>query len=286
MTFGFEGLFGPFPTSWWTLGRFDDRTRDLSARAIVFTSTVEVKIFKIDRFASIHFSSDELNDQNDLLWVPWPCTIGRYRMASGDVPYWACWEKKVRFGSRSRKKRSVWVVAPWDTHLGGPIWGCVPPISGMLGKEGPFGYSHRPHLTFGPGPVFLGQPHFPDRTSFFDLRDRTCFCGAARPSRSDLFFGSARPAGMATHLWEGWISPQKKGSGGDGAPSQMFANLHQVKRLRIRSQNGCVHNCSGSARHCTKWVEQGGGSESGSSFIALLGRGPHKNCKNDLDDQT
>ena len=192
----------------------------------------------------------------------------------------------------------------------GPFWESPPEKEVHLGS-GPVGY------TFGRSDlgVYTSQiGHAGKRRSVLivpsatsDLRAWTCFSRAAPLSRSDLFF---RPPRSDLFLWgsptfqigpvswispacrhgdtsgEGWISPQKKGAGGDGAPSQMFANLHQVKRLRIRSQNGCVHNRSGSARHCTKWVEQGGGSESGSSFIALLGRGPHKNCKNDLDDQT
>ena len=145
-------------------------------------------------------------------------------------------EKKVRFGSRPRKKRSIWVVAPWDTHLGGPIWGYVPPILGMLGKEGPFGYSHRPHLTFGPGPVFLGQPHFPDRTSFFDLRDRTCFSGAAPLSRSDLFF---RPPRSDLFLWGSptfqigpvfWISPARRHGDTSGG------RLDQPSKKRFRGR--------------------------------------------------
>ena len=145
-------------------------------------------------------------------------------------------EKEVRFGSRPRKKRSIWVVAPWHTHLGGPIWACVPPILDMLGKEGPFGYSHRPHLTFGPGPVFLGQPHFPDRTSFFDLRDRTCFYGAAPLSRSDLFF---RPPRSDLFLWGSptfqigpvfWISPARRHGDTSGG------RLDQPSKKRFRGR--------------------------------------------------
>ena len=165
-------------------------------------------------------------------------------------------EKEVRFGSRPRKKRSIWVVAPWDTHLGGPIWGCIPPILGMLGKEGPFWESlPEKEVRLGSGPVAytFGRSHLgvctshighagkrrsvwvlPSATS--DLQDWTCFSGAAPLSRSDLFF---RPPRSDLFLWGSptfqigpvfWISPARRHGDTSGG------RLDQPSKKRFRGR--------------------------------------------------
>ena len=69
-------------------------------------------------------------------------------------------------------------------------------------------------------------------------------------------------------------------------PEPNVCQAPSLERLRILSQKGCVHKSSGSAPILRKmgWTKRW--LRIWLSSSKLLGRGPHKNCKNDLDDQT
>ena len=167
------------------------------------------------------------------------------------------------------------------------------------------------------GPVFseknrsrmcvLEGREWPIRTCFMDIK--SCPFGRSSMDDSHLFFlrktgpecpfSKVENGPCAPVLWtynhvhlggRAWIHASIRASihaaGPRRLPEPNVCQAPSLERLRILSQKGCVHKSSGSAPilHEMVWTKQWLRIWLGSS--RLLGRGPHKNCKNDLDDQT
>ena len=167
------------------------------------------------------------------------------------------------------------------------------------------------------GPVFseknrsrmcvLEGREWPIRTCFMDIKS----CPFGRSSMDDshlLFlrktgpecpFSKVENGPCAPVLWtynhvhlggRAWIHASIRASihaaGPRRLPEPNVCQAPSLERLRILSQKGCVHKSSGSAPilHEMVWTKQW--LRIWLSSSRLLGRGPHKNCKNDLDDQT
>ena len=133
--------------------------------------------------------------------------------------------------------------------------------------------------------VFEGR-EWTIRTCFMHIQ--TCHFRRSRMADSHLFFSEKNRSRMcdrhrsADPPWGGPSLP----AGPWWLPEPNVCQAPSLERLRKLSQKGCVHKSSGSALilHRKCWTKQW--LSIWLSFGKLLGRGPHKNCKNDLDDQT